>query len=50
MASGYNSSATLQDSLPTVIDSARIVREYEGVMTRLVDKTTLAPNTGLAWD
>ena len=41
---------SLADSLPTIIDSARIVREYEGVMTRLVDKTTLAENTGLTWD
>ena len=38
---------SLADSLPTVIDAARIVREYEGVMMRLVDKRTLAEGTGL---
>lgn len=40
----------LADSLPTIIDSARIVREYEGVMIRLSDRTNLADGSGLSWN
>ena len=41
---------SLADSLPTILDSARIVREFEGVMIRLSDRTNLADGTGLTWD
>ncbi len=41
---------SLADSLPTILDSARIVREFEGVMVRLSDRTNLADGTGLDWD
>jgi hypothetical protein len=40
----------LADSLPTMIASARIVREYEGVMPQLCDKQTLAEGTGTGWN
>ncbi len=42
--------SSLADSLPTILDSARIVREFEGVMIRLSDRTNLADGTGLDWD
>ena len=41
---------SLADSLPTILDSARIVREFEGVMVRLSDRTNLADGTGLDWN
>lgn len=50
MAAGQTTTASLADSLETVIDAARIVREYEGVMPRLVDRQRLAEGTGLDWD
>lgn len=40
----------LADSLPTMIASARIIREYEGVMPQLVDKVTLSEGTGTGWN
>ena len=50
MASGWTTTGSLADSLPTVIDSARIVREFEAVIPRLVDRVTLPEGTGLNWD
>lgn len=50
MTVGRTSTGSLADSLPTIIASARIVREFEGVMTRLVDKHTLSEGTGLDWN
>ena len=50
MASGWTNTGSLADSLPTVIDSARIVREFEAVMPKLVDRVTLPEGTGLNWD
>ncbi len=47
---GFNTTATLSDSLETIIDSARIVREFEGVMVRLSDRTNLADGSGLDWN
>lgn len=41
---------SLADSLPTIINSARIVREFEGVMPQLVDRVTLPEGRGLNWD
>ena len=49
MASGNTTTGSLADSLDTVVASARIVREYEGVMQQLVDKQTLSEGTGLDW-
>lgn len=50
MAAGTTTTGSLADSLPTIIASARIIREYEGVMPHLVDKVTLAEGTGLSWN
>ena len=50
MATGYTITGSLADSLDTVVDSARIIRDYEGVMSQVVDKVTLDVNTGLDWD
>jgi len=50
MPSGNTTTAALNDSLPTVISSARITREYEGVMPQLVDKVTLGEGIGLSWN
>jgi hypothetical protein len=40
---------TLNDSLPTLIASARIVREQEGDMVGLVERKTLKEGTGTVW-
>ena len=50
MASGYTTTDALADSLPTLISSARIIREFEGVMPQLVDKVTLGEGIGLSWN
>lgn len=50
MAVGNTTTGSLADSLPTIIDSARIVREFEGVMVQRSDRTNLADGTGLTWD
>ena len=50
MPSGWTTTGSLADSLPTVIDSARIVREFEAVIPRLVDRVTLPEGAGLNWD
>lgn len=50
MAVGKTTTGSLADSLPTIIDSARIVREQPGVMTKCVDRVKLPEGTGLSWD
>ena len=50
MASGSTTTGSLADSLPTLIASARIVREFEGVVPQLVDKVTLGEGVGLDWN
>ena len=47
---GNTTTGSLADSLDIVVDSARVIRDYEGVMPQLVDKVTLEVNTGLSWD
>jgi len=49
MATGWTITGSLADSLDDVRSSARIVREYEGVMPQLVDKVTLGEGIGLSW-
>ena len=49
MPTGYTTTGSLADSLDTVVASARIIREFEGVMPQLVDKVTLDDGTGLDW-
>jgi hypothetical protein len=50
MASGNTTTDSLSDSLPTLIMSARIVREYEGVMPTVVDKQILGEGVGNSWN
>jgi len=50
MASGNTITDSLQDSLPSMIASARIVREFAGVMPNLVDRQRLDENTGTVWN
>lgn len=50
MPSGVTVTNTLADSLPTVIQSARVVREFAGVMPRLVDRKRLGNGEGLNWN
>ena len=50
MPSGDTTTAALTDSLDDIRASARIVREYEGVMPQLVDKVTLGEGVGLSWN
>ena len=47
--SGWTTTSSLADSLDDVRSSARIVREYEGVMPQLVEKQTLGEGIGLSW-
>ena len=46
---GNTTTSSLTDSLNSIIASARIVREFEGVMPNLVDKKTLGVGIGLDW-
>ena len=50
MPTGVTNTGALADSLPTVIQSARIVREFAGVMPRLVDRQRLGTGEGLNWN
>jgi hypothetical protein len=50
MAIGVTNTGALADSLPTIIDSARIVRPFVGVMPKLVDRQQLEDGTGTAWN
>ena len=47
--SGWTTTSALADSLDNIRSSARIVREFEGVMPQLVDKVTLGEGIGTAW-
>lgn len=50
MASGNTTTGSLADSLPDVKSSARIVREYEGVMPFVCENQTLGEGIGLSWN
>lgn len=50
MAAGNTTTDALADSLPTVIASARIVREFEGRASQLFDNVTLGEGIGLSWN
>jgi hypothetical protein len=50
MAAGRTHIQDLNDSIPTIIAAARIVREFEGVMVRLSDRTNLSEGTGDKWN
>ena len=47
--SGWTTTPALEDSLDDVRSSARIVREFEGVVPQLVDNVTLGEGIGTAW-
>lgn len=47
MPTGVTTTGTLADSLPTVIQSARVIREFAGVMPRLVDRRRVGTGEGL---
>lgn len=47
--SGWTTTSALADSLDDIRSSARIVREYEGVVQQLVTKETLGEGIGLSW-
>lgn len=49
MATGYNTTGVLSDSLDQIVASARSRREYEGVIPQLVDRVDLDANTGTSW-
>lgn len=49
MAGGWTTTGSLADSLDDVRSSARITREFEGVMPQLVEKQTLGEGIGLSW-
>lgn len=50
MPSGITTTGSLTDSLETVIDAARVRREYPPKMPQLCTMHKLEPNTGLSWD
>jgi len=51
MATGYTTTDALQDSLPSWISSARVVRLHEGIMSQLVDKPRPpAEGEGINWN
>lgn len=50
MATGWNTTGSLADSLEDVVDSARLVREFEGVMVRLSERHDKSENAGTAWN
>lgn len=50
MTVGVTQTGSLANSLPYVIESARIVRKFDAVMPRLVDRTTLPEGAGLDWN
>lgn len=47
--SGWTTTSSLEDSLDQIASSARSVREYEGVMSQLVENRTLGEGIGLDW-
>ena len=46
---GETTSGAMTAALPSIIASARIVREYDGVWQRVCEKQTRAKGTGLTW-
>lgn len=50
MPTGVTTTSALNDSLPFMIDAARVVRPYAAIMPKLVERHTLAEGTGLSFD
>ena len=49
MATGWTTTGSLADSIDDIRSSARITREFEGVMPQLVEKLSLGEGIGLSW-
>lgn len=50
MVAGNTITTSLNDAMDSVVSSARVVREKEGVMPQLVDKKTLGIGIGNTWE
>lgn len=50
MPTGNTTTDALEQSLPYVLAQARIVQEYEGVMTQVVDRVRLGTGSGNNWN
>lgn len=50
MATGWSTTTSVSDALPVMIESARIVRLFANVVTKVVDRTTLPEGQGLVWN
>lgn len=50
MPTGPTTTGTLSDSLPFIVDTARVVREYPTIMSKVVMKVNLPENAGLSYD
>ena len=50
MASGTTTSATLADSMPDMIQSARLFEEYDMIVPKTVDKVSLPRGQGGTWN
>jgi len=50
MATGNTTTGSLSNSQQLIIDSARLVREYEGVFGKTCDMQRLSEGTGLSWE
>lgn len=49
MPTGYTTTNVLDNSLDTIVASARSRREYEAVVPQLMDRVDLDPNSGTSW-
>lgn len=48
--SGWTTASTLSEALPVSVESARLVRLFANVVTKLVDRKTMADGQGLTWN
>lgn len=49
MASGDTTTGSVADALNTMVAAARMVRDYDAVVPKTVDRQRLAEHTGLSW-
>ena len=47
---GWTTTSSVSEALPVIIESARIVRLFVNVVTKLVDRHTLPQGSGLVWN
>lgn len=50
VGTGWTTTSAVTDALPYAIESARIVRLFANVMTKVCDRTTLPEGQGLVWN